>query len=68
MSYMVEHRAKEVVEMLKAAGYIESYVNGDHHIFKKPGRRSIPVPYSHLKDAIRIGTYQSIIRSIQEVN
>ncbi|EHN58164.1 hypothetical protein OKIT_0035 [Oenococcus kitaharae DSM 17330] len=54
--------------MLKAAGYIESYINGDHHIFKKTGRRSIPVPYSHLKDAIRIGTYRSIIRSIKEAN
>lgn len=30
--------------MLEAKGYRFDRINGSHHIFKKPGARSLPIP------------------------
>jgi predicted RNA binding protein YcfA (HicA-like mRNA interferase family) len=39
-----EVRFSEVKKMLEAKGYFLDRVAGSHHIFKKPGVRSLPIP------------------------
>ena len=44
-----EMRFSEVKKMLEAKGYHLERVTGSHHIFKKPGARSLPIPVHHGK-------------------
>ena len=37
-------RFQEVKKMLEAKGYRLNRINGSHHIFKKRGARSLPIP------------------------
>jgi predicted RNA binding protein YcfA (HicA-like mRNA interferase family) len=39
-----EVRFSEVSRMLEAKGYRLTRVNGSHHVFTKPGARSVPIP------------------------
>lgn len=54
-------RSREVIEMLKADGWIEVAVKGSHHQFNhptKPGRVTVP----HPKAEIAKGTLNSIMK------
>jgi len=42
--------AKEVMKILKDNGWELSRINGSHHIFEKPGCRSVAVPLHGNKD------------------
>lgn len=44
-----EMRFSEVQKMLEAKGYTFDRVTGSHHIFKKPGARSLPIPVHYGK-------------------
>jgi len=37
--------AKEIMKILKDNGWVLDRVTGSHHIFEKPGCRSVPVPF-----------------------
>ncbi|NLW86091.1 MAG: type II toxin-antitoxin system HicA family toxin [Planctomycetes bacterium] len=39
-----EMRYSEVKKMLEAKGYRLDHVTGSHHVFKKPGARTFPIP------------------------
>jgi predicted RNA binding protein YcfA (HicA-like mRNA interferase family) len=39
-----EMRFRDVKRMLEAKGYTLARINGSHHIFTKPGARSVPIP------------------------
>ena len=51
----------EVIELLEANGWHYDRTRGDHHMLKKPGKRSIPVPGKR-NDDISEGTYRAILR------
>jgi len=38
-----EMRFQEVKRMLEAKGYFLDRIAGSHHVFKKPGARSLPI-------------------------
>lgn len=61
---MTEHTAKEIVNLLKSKGYVDDHTTGDHHIYKNKSGKMISVPFARPKDSISIGTYKSIIRSL----
>ena len=44
-----EMRFPEVRKMLATKGYFLDRIAGSHHIFKKPGARSLPIPVHHGK-------------------
>jgi len=48
--YIVIITAKQVMDILKANGWILDRINGSHHIFIKEGYRSLPVPVHGNKD------------------
>ncbi|GMO52368.1 MAG: hypothetical protein Pg6C_17950 [Treponemataceae bacterium] len=43
-------KAQEVMDILKANGWILDRVNGSHHVFVKAGCRSVSVPFHGAKD------------------
>ncbi|MBR6002963.1 MAG: type II toxin-antitoxin system HicA family toxin [Bacteroidales bacterium] len=49
------------MDLLEANGWQYSRTKGDHHIFVKPGKRSISVPGKRNSDMPE-GTYKSILR------
>ena len=51
----------EVIELLEAEGWHYDRTRGDHHIYVKPGKRSVPVPGKRNAD-LPEGTYKSILR------
>jgi len=42
--------AKQVMDILKAHGWILDRINGSHHVFVKPGCRPIAVPFHGNRD------------------
>jgi len=42
--------AKQVMDILKANGWILDRINGSHHVFVKTGCRPVPVPFHGNKD------------------
>ena len=42
-------RFSEVRRYMEGHGWTFSHVSGSHHVFKKPGERSFPVPVHHGK-------------------
>ncbi len=58
---MKSYSSREVIAMLKANGWYECGVTGDHHHFKhptKPGKVTVPHPNKDLK----AGTLKSIAK------
>lgn len=60
-------KAKEVIQELKDAGFVEvksggHHKRGDHHFYKHEDGRTTTVPYARLKDVIQPGTYSAIRR------
>lgn len=51
----------EVIELLEANGWRYDRTKGDHHIYVKQGKRSLPVP-GNRNDDIPKGTLNSILR------
>jgi predicted RNA binding protein YcfA (HicA-like mRNA interferase family) len=43
-------KAQEVMDILKANGWTLDRINGSHHIFVKPGCRSVAVPFHGAQD------------------
>ena len=39
-----ERKFGEVKKMLEAKGYALARISGSHHVFTKPGARSVPIP------------------------
>jgi predicted RNA binding protein YcfA (HicA-like mRNA interferase family) len=37
--------AKQIAEKLESNGWILDRIHGSHHVYIKPGRRSIPIPF-----------------------
>lgn len=63
---MVEYTAKDILKELHKARFTEIRIRGDHHIFKNEiNGKKIAVPYSRMKDVIKIGTAKSILRRIK---
>ena len=58
-SELVQHEAKEVLKQLKANGFIEIRVRGDHHRFTDGKGHFVTVPFAKLKDTIAPGTYNA---------
>jgi len=58
----MEYLAKDIVKFLKDHGFYEIRVKGDHHRFTDGNGNNITVPFSRLKDSVRIGTYRSILK------
>ena len=58
---MVEHKAGDVVKMLRELHYEEIRISGDHHMFRGPKGNLIPVAYSSRKTLIPVGTYKHIL-------
>jgi predicted RNA binding protein YcfA (HicA-like mRNA interferase family) len=56
-----EMRFSEVRKMLEAKGYQLGRINGSHHIFKKAGTRSLPIPVHHGK------VHPSYVRMIKKL-
>jgi len=50
MLYYTLVTGKQVIEILKANGWILDRISGSHHILVKEGCRSIPVPIHGNKD------------------
>jgi predicted RNA binding protein YcfA (HicA-like mRNA interferase family) len=42
--------AREIMDKLKAHGWVLDRINGSHHVFIKSGRRPVSVPYHGNKD------------------
>jgi predicted RNA binding protein YcfA (HicA-like mRNA interferase family) len=42
-------RFSEVIRMLEAKGYALDRIKGSHHLFEKPGARSVIIPVHHGK-------------------
>ena len=63
---MTEHKAREVVKLLKNSGYHDDYIAGDHHIFRDGCGGMIPLPYTRLKDTIHISTYKLVLKELKE--
>jgi predicted RNA binding protein YcfA (HicA-like mRNA interferase family) len=42
--------AHEVVKILEAHGWVFDRIESSHHIYAKPGRRPIPVPFHGNED------------------
>lgn len=59
---MVQYFARDVLRILDSYGFKEVSIKGDHHKFKNPFGRVTIVPYTSLKDNIRIGTYKKILK------
>ena len=59
---MVQHQAKDVLKQLKANGFTEVRVRGDHHRFTDGKGRYVTIPYHGAKDIIAPGTYNSIMK------
>lgn len=57
-------RVKEVIKLLESDGYTLKRIQGDHRLFVKPGKRTIPVP-GHLNDELGMNTLMSIMRSMK---
>lgn len=51
----------EVIDLLEANGWQYDRTKGDHRIYVKPGKRSIPVSGKR-NDDIAEGTYKAILR------
>lgn len=63
---MVEHKAGDVVKMLRELHYEEIRISGDHHMFRGPKGNLIPVAYSSRKTLIPVGTYKHILHQVEE--
>lgn len=63
---MVEHKAGDVVKMLRELHYEEIRISGDHHMFRGPKGNLIPVAYSSRKTLIPVGTYKHILHQVGE--
>ena len=63
---MAEHKAGDVVKMLRDLHYEEIRISGDHHMFCGPKGNLIPVAYSSRKTLIPIGTYKHILHQVEE--
>jgi predicted RNA binding protein YcfA (HicA-like mRNA interferase family) len=50
MLYTFNVTATEIIEKLKADGWVLDRINSSHHIYIKESRRSIPVPFHGNKD------------------
>lgn len=50
MLYIWIVTGKQVVELLKANGWVLDRISGSHHVMVKEGCRSIPVPVHGSKD------------------
>lgn len=55
-------KAKEVIKLIQKDGWIFERQSGSHKIFKHPAKKGIVVIPDHGKDAIRIGTLNSILK------
>lgn len=62
---MVEHSAREVVEILKKHNFYEYSIRGDHHKFRNDKGWTTEVAYSNLKDRVSVGVYSEIKRAIK---
>lgn len=54
--------AKQVIKLLKKYGFAETRIKGDHHRFEDNKGHKVSVPYSSLKDEIKPGTYNNILK------
>jgi len=52
---------KELINILRANGWVLDRISGSHHIMIKEGRRSIPIPI-HGKKNIPIGLVTRIMK------
>jgi predicted RNA binding protein YcfA (HicA-like mRNA interferase family) len=50
MLYYVCMTAREIMDILKAHGWMLDRITSSHHVFVKPGRRPVPVPLHGSKD------------------
>lgn len=66
---MTQYLARDLINRLKGADFVEVRIRGDHHIFKnmKSGQ-SVSIPYSRRKDTIAPGTAHQIIDIIEKSN
>lgn len=59
---MSTFKAKAVIALLEAEGWVHVRTKGDHRIYRKNGEpRPIPIP-GHLNDDLAEGTLKSILR------
>jgi len=58
-----EQRFSVVKKMLEAKGYQLDHVRGSHHIFKKDGARSLPIPVHNGK--VKPG-YVRIVQKLED--
>ncbi|MCE5279552.1 MAG: type II toxin-antitoxin system HicA family toxin [Planctomycetaceae bacterium] len=56
-----EVRFAEIKKMLERKGYFLERISGSHHIFKKPGVRSLPIPVHRGK------VHPAYVRMIQKL-
>ncbi|MDR1174170.1 MAG: type II toxin-antitoxin system HicA family toxin [Treponema sp.] len=42
--------AREIMDELKAHGWVLDRINGSHHVFTKSGRRPVSVPFHGNRD------------------
>ena len=54
--------ARQVLKLLKAHGFIEVRIIGDHHRYEDGKGHKVTVPYSGLRDEIAPGTYNNILK------
>lgn len=52
---------KEVIARLEAAGWVLNRIRGSHHVMKKDGQPSVPVPV-HGKQDLPAGVISAIAR------
>jgi predicted RNA binding protein YcfA (HicA-like mRNA interferase family) len=55
---------KDLSAVLKEYGWVLDRVKGSHHIFIKPGKRSVPVPIHGSKDLPK-GLIKAILRQAE---
>ena len=61
---MVEHTAKEALQMLKKHGFKEYSVRGDHHKFRDSNGHTAILVYSHAKDSVSPGVFKDVKNAI----
>lgn len=54
--------AKQVIKLFKKNGFTETRIKGDHHRYENGQGNKVTVAYSSLKDEIRPGTYNNILK------
>jgi predicted RNA binding protein YcfA (HicA-like mRNA interferase family) len=48
--YIENVTAREIMDELKAHGWVLDRINGSHHVFTKSGRRPVSVPFHGNRD------------------